>query len=208
MFNSELDGIRAVRLMALDFWEDSFIALTTGLVGGMLSLLLLPLPFVLAAHYAAADRISEERIVTWRIWLQCGRKHAPFFYKWTLLVVLVALIFSGNIAFYQRLDASWAAILSWIAVTLLLLWLLPQPFVPALYFRQADRRLRVALRNAAVLTLSDPVSAIVLWATLLVLAIPLGYVAWPLLFLLQVFMAILSTRIVRLRLKHLTDSRE
>jgi hypothetical protein len=199
-----LDGIRALRLTALDFWEESFIVLGTGLVGGLLSLLLLPVPFVLAAHYGSAERITEERIVTWRIWLQCGRKHAPFFYKWMLLVVLVSVILAGNIAFYQRLDASWAAPVSWFMVSLLGLWLLPQPLVPALYFRQADRRLRVALRNAAVLTLTDPLSIIVLWLALIVLAIPLGYIAWPLLLLLPVMMALLGTRLVRLRLKHLS----
>ena len=199
-----LDGIRALRLTALDFWEESLIVLGTGLVGGVLSLLLLPLPFVLAAHYGMADRISEQRIVTWRIWLQCGRKHAPFFYKWMLLVVLVSVILAGNIAFYQRLDASWTSVVSWFIVSLLGLWLLPQPLVPALYFQQIDRRLRVALRNAAVLTLTDPLSIILLWLTLLVLAIPLGYIGWPLLLLLQVLMALIGTRLVLLRLKRLT----
>ena len=199
-----LDGIRALRLTALDLWEDSFTVLGTGLLGGMLSLLLLPLPFVLAGHYGVADRISEQRIVTGRIWFQCGRKHAPFFYKWMLLVALVSVILLGNIAFYQRLDASWTTIVSWLMMSLLFLWLLPQPLVPALYFRQTDRRLRVALRNAAVMTLTDPLSIIVLWLALLVLAIPLGYIAWPLLLLLQVIMALLGTRIVWLRLKHLT----
>lgn len=199
-----LDGLQALRLTALDFWEESSIALGTGLVGGALSLLLLPLPFVLAAHYGVADRISEERVVTWRVWLQRGRRHAPFFYKWALLVILISVIFSGNVLFYRRLDTWWATALSWIAAGLLFLWLLPQPLVPALYFRQADRRLRVALRNAAVLAFSDPLSTIVLWLALLALAIPLGYIAWPLLLLLQFLMALLSTRLVWLRLKRVT----
>ena len=57
-----------------------------------------------------------------------------------------------------------------------------------------------------MLTLSDPGSALIMWAATLVLAIPLGYVFWLLLSLLQVFVALVSTRIVALRLKGLTQA--
>jgi hypothetical protein len=201
-----MDGLRALRLTALDFWEESFIILGTGLVGGLLSLLLLPIPFVLAAHYGIADRLSDERVISWRAWLEGGRAHALFFYKWFLLAVFVSVVFLGNVVFYSRFDASWAPVMRLVALSLLLLWLLPQPFVPALYYRQSDSRLLTALRNAAILAFTDPFSALVVWLAALALAIPLNYIAWPFLLLLQVFVPFLSTRTTRLRLKRFVNS--
>jgi hypothetical protein len=194
-------GLHALRLAINDLWEESSLVLSSALLGGLLSLLLFPFPFVLAAHYGTADRIGDQLVVSWRTWLQAGRAHARFFYKWFLLVAFVSLVFLSNLYFYSRFEAWWATALRWLVAGLLLFWLLPQPLVPALYFQQSDRRLRVALRNALVICLTDPLAIVVLWAATLLLAIPLASVALPLLLLLQMFIALLSTRIIGLKVK-------
>jgi hypothetical protein len=193
-------GLRALRLALEDMWEESTVVVSISLLGALLSLLILPFPFVLAAHYGTADKIREGRFVSWRIWLAAGREHARFFYQWVILVALVALTFVANFYFYQRFDGDWATALRWLMAGLLLLWLIPQPLVPALYLRQSDRRLRIALRNAAVLFLSDPLALFVLWAVTLLLALPLAYVAVPLLVVLLAFVPFFSTHIVALHI--------
>jgi hypothetical protein len=199
-------AFEALTLAAGDLWEDSWLLVGTGLVGGLASLLLLPLPFVLAAHYGVAEKITGDRAVSVRVWLQCGREHARFFYKWMLMFVAVSVIFYGNLYFYWRYEAAWAQILGWVVIGLWLLWLLPQPFVLAVYFWQSDRRVRVALRNGVLLALSDPLSLFILWGSTLLLAIPLGYTSELLLFLLPPWMVLLSTRIVWLHLKNRVGS--
>lgn len=198
-------GWRALRLAALDLWEESLTLILLGLVGGILAVLLLPLPFVLAAHYGVAARIPEHRGVGWREWLRCGREHASFFYRWMLLVLLGSLVLLSSGLLYLRIDASWATALSGLMGGLLLLWWLPQPYVPALYLQQEDQRLRVALRNAAILVANDPLAALLLWGSSLLLGFMLSYIAVPLLALLGVWAALFSTRVVWLRLNRSDD---
>ncbi|MDQ4077994.1 MAG: hypothetical protein M3220_17320 [Chloroflexota bacterium] len=196
-----MNAFRALRFAAIDLWEESLVLLMVGLLGGLAALLVLPLPFVLAAHYGVAERIPEHRVIGWRVWFRCGREHARFFYKWVLLLFVVSAVLLTSAYFYIQLGSEAATILGSITGGILLLWWLPQPFVPALYLKQEDRRLRIALRNATVLALRDPLSPILLWFSALLLAIPLGYVAWPLLLLLLVWLALVSTRAVWLHLK-------
>jgi hypothetical protein len=191
----------ALQLAAGDLWDDSWLLVVLGLVGGLLSLLVLPLPFVLAAHYGTVERLTENRVISVRDWLENGRAHAPFFYKWAALVLVVSALFWSNFFFYAQYEAAWATTVSGLTVGLWVVWLLPQPLVPALYFWQEDRRVRVALRNAGVIALSDPLSVLLMWGTALLLGVMLGYFRWQLLLLIPMWMALFSTRIIWLRLK-------
>jgi hypothetical protein len=195
-----MDGLRALRLVAHDLWEESSLLLLVGLAGGVLSLLILPIPFVLAAHYATAARISEDRVATFRTWLEEGWANARFFYGWVLLFLLLGVPLLSGILFYSRLAAPWSIMLRWLCILFLTIWLLPQPLVAALYWQQEDRRLRTALRNAFVITASDPLSVLVLWIVSLVVGGVIAYYVWPLLLLLPLLAAVFSTNVLKLKL--------
>lgn len=190
-------ALRALRQSLVDFWDESLFIVTTGFVGGLLSLFVIPIPFVLAAHYHATLAIGEQRVVSFRGWFRQGREELRFFILWSLLVFFVALVLAGNILYYLRFEAAWSSAVSAIMAGLLITWLLPQPFVPAFYLRQTDRRLRVALRNAAIFMATDPASLIVFWISSLLLVVPLVYLAWVLAPVPVPFIALLSNRIVK-----------
>jgi hypothetical protein len=195
-----MDGLRAIRLAARDLWEESSLLVLAGLVGGVLSLLVLSLPFVLAAHYAAAARIAEDQVTTLRSWFEEGWASVGFHYQWFLLLILVSLLPLSGILFYGRFATAWALPLRWFCVLFLTIWLLPQPFVPALYWQQEDRRLRTALRNAFVLTATDPLSVMLFWVVVLAIGATLAYFIWPMLLLLPGVAAVFSTRILWLKI--------
>jgi hypothetical protein len=192
-----MDALRALRQALVDFWDESLFIVTTGFVGSLLSLFVIPIPFVLSAHYAATLAISEQRVVTFRDWLRLGRAELRFFILWALLVVFVAAVLLSNILFYARFDAAWSSAVSAIMTGLLITWLLPQPFAPAFYLRQSDRRLRVAVRNAAVFMARAPVSLLVFWISSALVVVPVVYYAWVLLPVVLPFFALLSNRLVR-----------
>jgi hypothetical protein len=48
------NGLYALRLTILDLWEESFLVSGLALLGGVLTLPLFPLPFVLTAHSGTA----------------------------------------------------------------------------------------------------------------------------------------------------------
>ncbi len=199
-------GIEALRQTLGDIWEESFLIILSGLLGALLSLLIIPIPFVLGAHYQMALRLSEKRVTSLRSWLSLGRQHWRFFLFWSVSALGIAIVLVGNAIFYLGLEAEWVWIVGYIFLGLLLTWLLPQPFVPAFYLRQEDRRLRTALRNTAVLLVHEPFSMIMLWAGLALLALPLAYFAWPLLPALIPVMALISTHVVKRYVR--TDNHE
>ncbi len=190
-------AIGALRQALSDLWEESLFIIVSGLLGGLFSILVLTIPLVFAAHYNAALRISERRVVSIRDWFRLSRENLRFFVAWALLAILIAVMLAGNVLFYMQLNVEWARLLAWAMGGLLITWVLPQPFVPAFYLQQTDRRLRTALRNTAVLMVTDPLSIVVLWVSAAVLAVPIGYFAWPLLPALMPFIALVSTRIVK-----------
>jgi len=192
-----MSGLDALRRTFSDLWDEALLIVLAGLLGGLLSLLVVTIPFVLAAQYNMALRVSEQRVVSFRDWLALGREQLGFFVKWSVLAAAVALVLAGNVVFYLRLDAEWGWILAYAIVGLLLTWVLPQPFVPAFFLQQKDRRLRTALRNTAILLITEPLSMVLLWLATALLAIPLAYFAWPLLPALLPFMALFTTHVVK-----------
>jgi hypothetical protein len=174
--------------------------LLVGLAGGVLSLLVLPVPFVLAAHYATASRISEDRVATLRTWFEEGLANARFFYGWALVLLLLGVVLLSGILYYGRFATPWSLLLRWLCILFLTIWLLPQPLVAALYWQQEDRRLRTALRNAFVITAGDPLSILVFWSVLLLIGGAIAYYIWPVLLLLSLLAAVFSTNILQLKL--------
>lgn len=192
-----LSTLDALRRTLSDLWEEALLLTLTGVIGGLLSIVIVTIPYVLAAHYHTALRISQHRVVSFRDWFSLGRRQLRFFVQWSLLAAFVTLVLIANVLFYLRLQFEWAWMLAYVFIGLLLTWLLPQPFVPAFYLQQTDRRLRTALRNTAVLSVTEPISVVLAWLLVALLAIPLAYFAWPLLPAVIPVMALISTHVVK-----------
>lgn len=190
-------ALRALRQALVDLWDESLFIVLTGVVGGLLSLFIIPIPFVLSAHYSATLAISEQRSVAFRDWFRRGRQELRFFVRWSLLVFFVAAVLVVNILFYLRFGAAWSRALSAVMAGLLLTWLLPQPFVPAFYLQQREPGVRAALRSAAIFMATDTPSLVVFWLCSALLIVPLFYVAWVLLPAVVPLTALFSNRIVR-----------
>jgi hypothetical protein len=191
-------ALGALRRSVADIWDEFLFLALSGLAGGLLSLLVVTIPLALAAHYGATLAISEQNVVSLRRWLAYGRQELRFFAKWFLLAFFVGLVLASNILFYLQFEAVWSSLVAALMAGLLLVWVLPQPFAPAFYLRQkSDRRLRTALRNAALLVAADPLSAIIYWLSVALVAVPLALTAWPLLPLVAPPAALVSNRLVK-----------
>ena len=192
---------RALRLAFADVYDELLVLMGAGFLGGALSLLLIPFPLVLGGHYGALKRAAEGRIVSLGDWLSLARDNAGFFYKWVAVAVGVATVLVLNVPFYWRMGTAWGQIAGGVAAGIFLLWMLPQPFAPALYLQQPDQGLQRAFRNAAVVAFLEPVATIVMWLASALLGAILWWMAPPLILPLPVFTAAFATRVVMLRLK-------
>jgi hypothetical protein len=192
-----LYALRALRQVLVDLWDESLLIVLAGVIGGLLTLFIIPIPYVLSAHYRTTLAISEQRSATFRDWLRWGREDLRFFVRWSLLFFFVAAVLAVNVLFYLQWAAAWSRAVGAVMAGLLLTWFLPQPFVPAFYLQQREPGVRVALRSAAVFMATDTGSLVVFWLCSALLIVPLFYFAWVLLPAVVPVMALFSHRIVR-----------
>lgn len=198
-----MNGLRAIWLALRDVWYELSIVTLASLAGGLLSLLVVPLPFVLAAHYGLARRIVRGRAAGWRDWVEAGRTHARFFYKWVGLLALTVAIFAVDLRFYLQRPNTFLFLLFSFFMGFFLVWVFVQLLVPPLYLEQQDPRLTLALRNAIVLAFQDPFSLLLVWMFLGLLSLVfLSFIPFFVLFV-PLLAALIGIRLVRLRLAQL-----
>jgi len=203
-----MTALRALRLAFADVYDELLVLMGAGILGGALSLLLIPLPLVLGGHYGALRRAAQGRIVSFGDWLSAAREHAGFFYKWVVVGVGVGTVLVLNVPFYWRLGTAWGQLAGGVAAGISLLWVLPQPYAPALFLQRPELGMQETLRNAAVVALLDPIATLVMWLATALLGAILWWMAPPLILPLPVFTAAFATRVVMLRLKAEEEAEE
>lgn len=196
-----MNALRALRLAFVDLYDELLVLMGAGILGGVLSLLIIPLPLVLGGHYGALRRAAQGRIVSFGDWLSGARAHAGYFYKWVLVAVGVGTVLGLNVPFYWRMGTALGQLAGGVAVGIFFLWLLPQPYAPALYLQQPELGLRETLRDAAVVAFLDPIATLVMWLATALLGAILWWMAPPLILPLPLFTAAFATRIVMMRLE-------
>jgi len=160
-----------------DFWDELFLLVLMNVVTMLLTIPVVTLPPALAGLWNAANRVAQGKAVDWSDYFG-GFRH--YFWKaWglALLNLLVAIIVVTNLWFYTPGNAPFEinATLSvwlrafWIAIALL--WSVSQMYTLALLCEQKDLRLRVTLRNTAVLFFANPGFTLVLALLLLIVGI-------------------------------------
>lgn len=217
-------GLRAVWGAIVGLWEELFVVMLIAVPGFVLLfplvpaidfaadgsyvvaalILLVALPiaaFVFAGHYALAHEIAESKAVRWRTWWNGARRYWRPALAWLALYMLILVILVANLGFYGGLGASWGSLVQGVWLTMMLIWVATNLFVMPLYLLQTDRRLKVAYRNAALMTATDPLTMIVLLVVLVLLFAVLGYIAVPLTLILPPFSALLGAYAVRYRLQ-------
>ena len=160
-----------------DFWDELFLLALMNIVTVLLVIPIVTFPPALAGLWNVANRVAEGRSIHWSDYFEGFRRY--FWKAWglALLNILVVVIVPINIRFYtpdiapfeiSPLLSTW---LRGLFVAITLLWTIIQMYPMALLLEQEDQRLRVALRNAAVLFIANPGFTIVLALLLLILAV-------------------------------------
>ncbi len=177
-----------------DFWDELFFLALLNIVTALLAVLVITLPPALAGLWNVANRVAQGKAIGWSDYFEGFRRY--FWKAWglALLNILVITIAITNLRFYTPGNAPfeihptlslWIRAL-WMAVAFL--WLTLQMYPLALLLEQEDQRLRVTLRNTAVIFIANPGFTLVLAALLLIVAIistllsPLWFFLTPALF--------------------------
>ena len=160
-----------------DFWDELFFLALLNIVTALLAVLVITLPPALAGLWNVANRVAQGKAIGWSDYFEGFRRY--FWKAWglALLNILVITIAITNLRFYTPGNAPfeihptlslWIRAL-WMAVAFL--WLTLQMYPLALLLEQEDQRLRVTLRNTAVIFIANPGFTLVLAALLLIVAV-------------------------------------
>jgi uncharacterized membrane protein YesL len=171
-----------------DSWDELFLLLLMNIVTVLLVIPVVTFPPALAGLWSAANLVAQGRSVHWSDYFEGFRRY--FWKAWglALLNALVVVIVLANLRFYTPGSAPFeisATLSLWVRALFLgiaFLWLIVQMYPMALLLEQKDQRLRLALRNAAVLVVANPGFTIML--TLLLLIVAVLSAAFPALWIL------------------------
>lgn len=159
-----------------DFWDELFLLMLMNIVTVLLLIPVVTFPPALAGLWSAANLVAKGRAIHWSDYFEGFRRY--FWRAWglALLNIVVAGVIFTNIRFYTPgtvpfdISPNLGLWIQALFVGVALLWLFIQMYPMALLLEQEDQRLRVALRNAAVLLITNPGFTIVLFLLLLVVA--------------------------------------
>lgn len=149
---------RMVRIL----WDELLTFVVCNALWFLLCCPIVTAPAASAALYYVADLAARDRPVRVGDFFE-GFKQ--YILKGSLLGVLnlfIAVVIAANILFYGRLGARWAQFVQalWLAVALF--WLIVQVYVWPLLAAQVKPNVLMALRNAVMLTLAQPVFTIMI----------------------------------------------
>jgi len=159
-----------------NFWDELFLLMLMNIVTVLLVAPVVTFPPALAGLWSVANLVAKGRSIHWSDYFEGFRRY--FWKAWglALLNLLVIVTLFSNTRFYAPGNAPFEidpTLSLWIRALFLgagLLWLVIQLFPMGLLLEQEDQRLRVALRNAAVLLITSPGFTVVLVLLLLVVA--------------------------------------
>ena len=190
-----------------DLWDELFLLTLMNVLTVLLAVPVLTFPPALAGLWNTANRVAQGRVIGWRHYFEGFRCY--FWKAWglALLNALVIIIILTNIRFYAPDNAPFKihpTVSLWIRafwMALLFLWLVLQMYPLALLLEQEDQRLRVALRNAAVLFITNPGFTFVLALLLLIVALISTYLPPLWLLVTPAFFAVVCNKAVQHLLK-------
>ncbi len=147
-------------------------ALVPGIVVGLLAVL--PMAPSNAGLYAVAQRVTEGRVISWRIFFEGFREYLVLSWQiYGLWAIGMALILA-NLGFYSRTDSLLALMLLGLFVALLVVWLGLLIYIGPLMLLQADKRLRLIARNAFLMVFSRPFFTLLTGFLMLLLGVVAG----------------------------------
>jgi uncharacterized membrane protein YesL len=177
-----------------------------GWIGGLLALLVLAPPAT-GGIYHVASYIAREKRIEFGYYWEGVKATAPI--SWVIggIVVASGAILVVDVVFYLTSENTIFAVVGFLGLWALLFWLTVQVYLLPLAIMQEDKRIKVILKNASLLTLAYPFFALVtlviavLTAALSVAVVVLLVTVW------MPFVAVLFSRATRSSLDQVEDFR-
>ena len=186
-----------------DFWDELFTLILMNIVTMLLLIPVVTFPPALAGLWNAANLAVKGRSVHWSDYFEGFRLYFLKAWGLTLLTILVVVVVVTNVRFYTpglspfNINPTLSIWVRALFIVVGFLWVVMQMYPMALLLEQEDQRLRVALRNAAVLFVANPGFTVLLVLLLAVVAAISTVIPALWLLITLAFMAVVCNKAVQ-----------
>jgi len=156
------DALRITWITLQDWWNGMVGLASLNLLWLGLSLTGVLLPPATLGMYAVTNSIAHGKGQHLDDFLQAVRSYLWISLRWALVNLLVGGVLFVNLTFYGAADSPITMAIQLILLGFSLLWIAMQFYIPPFLIEQEDKRLRLALRNAAFLALATPIYTLTL----------------------------------------------
>jgi len=170
---------QTLRDRLLDAYYDASSLILVNVIWFVFTALLVTAVPALAGLFYATNALAHGKPADWRTFLEGFRAHFWLSWRWGVVNVAVYGVLVSNLLFYDQVEAEWAVWARALAGLLTALWSVLQVFTWPLLMEQEDRRVRVAVRNSAVILIRLPLFALGVAAGLALLALASAFVVRP-----------------------------
>jgi uncharacterized membrane protein YesL len=144
-------------------------------LGVLVALLaILPLAPANAGLYTIAQRVSEGRVIAWRLFFEGFREYLRLSWQVYGLWALGLLLIASNFSFYGGIASGVGAFVRILLLYLLIVWFGLLIYIGPLMVLQTDKRLRVIARNAFLMVFGRPIFTLVTLILMALLGVVLG----------------------------------
>jgi uncharacterized membrane protein YesL len=137
-------------------------------------LAVLPLGPSNAGLYTVAQRVSEGRVIEWRLFFEGFRQYLRLSWQVYGLWAVGLILIVGNLGFYSGIGAGLGAVVPILLLYLLLVWFGLLIYIGPLMVLQTDKRLRVIARNAFLMVFGRPIFTLVTLVLMALLGVVLS----------------------------------
>lgn len=172
-----LEFLRVLWGAVKDFWEELLLLVLMNILTVLFAFPVVTFPPALAGLWNVGNLVAKGKGIHWSDYFDGFRRYFWKSLKLALINILFLVVVYTNIRFYTPEVAPFKIsqeVSAWISVFFTLtglIWLMIQMYPMALLLEQEDERVRIALRNAAFLTALRPGFTLLLFITLILIAL-------------------------------------
>jgi hypothetical protein len=137
-------------------------------------LAVLPMAPANAGLYTVAQRVTEGRTISWRLFFTGFREYLTLSWRVYGLWALGLTLILANMGFYGRMGSTLGSFLVILFLYFLIVWFGLFIYIGPLMLLQSDKRIRVIARNAFFMALSRPIFTLLTLILMLLIGLVLG----------------------------------
>jgi len=137
-------------------------------------LAVLPMAPANAGLYIVAQRVTEGRVIAWRLFFEGFREYLRLSWQVYGLWMIGLILIVGNLTFYSGIGSGLIAFVRILLFYLLIVWFGLLIYIGPLMVLQTDKRLRLIARNAFLMVFGRPIFTLVTLILMALLGVVLG----------------------------------